>query len=277
MIKIKKTKGGAPFWRHYINIGVGDCEVGCLFCYNRRWDWSKKEWRCYDLEQSKTEQRFSSFQWEPGKCKQYEGPHDIIMCSVGDPFAEMNRNITSFILDLAAKNPQVGDHLRVLSKLDGSCEVRGISSRIPSRNTMFGASVCTLDETIKKITMPNSADLMDVFGGYLYAATYEHNPTFISCEPMLKGMDLSKLMEQLNENEVEELDELWVGRLNYGFGCEEYAMPDNEIIKQVELLVDSYDVKVYVKREVKGSEKLRADGLVMRQGLVYEEKEIIKK
>ncbi len=273
MIRIKKSVKGAPFWRWSINIGVGKCEVGCLFCYNGRWDWSKKDWRTHPLEELKMEQRFSNFQWEPGKCKQYEGLHDIMMCSVGDPFAEMNRNITSFILDLAAKNPQVGDHLRVLSKLDGSCEVQGISSRMPSRNTMFGASVCTLDETIKKITMPNSAPLIDVVGSYLYAATNGHHPTFISCEPMLKGMDLCELMELLNEHEIYELGELWVGHLNYGFGCEEYAMSDAEIIEQVELLFDSYDIKVYVKREVKGSEKLRADGLVMKQGLVYEKKE----
>ncbi|MHA2024178.1 MAG: hypothetical protein ACTSWQ_11005, partial [Candidatus Thorarchaeota archaeon] len=88
-VKIKKAKGGAPFWRWYINLGVGKCEVGCLFCYNNRWNWAKQDWRPYEFN-GKIVYEFEDFEWIQGKCKQYEGQHDIMMCSVGDPFAEQN-------------------------------------------------------------------------------------------------------------------------------------------------------------------------------------------
>lgn len=265
MIRIKEAKRGAPFWRWYINLGVGECEVGCLFCYNKRWDWSKEKWRPHPLDKG-TEHSLEAFRWTEGKCKQYEGLHDIMMCSVGDPFAEANLAATRLVFEMGKKNPHIGNHLRVLSKLDGYYEVQDAP-----KNTMFGATVCTLDEKIKEITMPNSASLMDVFGSYLYSSVYNKHPTFIISEPMLKGMNLCDLMEILNEHDNIALDELWVGHLNYGFGCEEYAMSDEAIIQQVRFLIDSYDVKVYLKREVKGSQQLRDDGLVQQEGTVYEE------
>lgn len=263
MIRVKEAKRGAPFWRWYINLGVGKCEVGCLFCYNNRWGWSKDDWRPHPVDKG-TEHSLEAFQWTEGKCKQYEGLYDIMMCSVGDPFAEENLSATKAVFELGKTNPHIGDHLRVLSKLNGDFALQDAP-----KNTMFGATVCTLDEEIKKITMPNSAPLIDVFGCYLYAAQQNHHPTFLISEPMLKGMNLCALMEM--DNEIHDFEELWVGHLNYGFGCEEYAMSDEEIIEQVRLLTDSFDVKVYLKMEVKGSNVLRREGLVQQEGTVYDE------
>lgn len=268
-IKITNAPRGAPFWRWYINLGVGRCEVGCLYCYNNRWDWSKDDWTPKNFDMT-IEKHFANFKWEPGKCKQYQGQHDIMMCSVGDPFAEMNRETSLDILDLARHYPEVGDHLRVLSKLNGYYQVDGYSDRRPNKKTMFGATIVTLDEKIKDITMPNSAPLIDVLGCYLYAAQRNGNPIFLSCEPMLNGMDLIELMELLSEHDNLDLTELWVGHLNYGFGCEEYAMSDEEIVKQVRILTESYNLKVYLKKEVKGSDELRRDGLVATEGTVYD-------
>jgi DNA repair photolyase len=268
-IKLTEAPRGAPFWRWYINFGVGRCEVGCLFCYNNRWKWSQDEWSPKNLDMT-IENQFANFEWVQGKCKQYEGQHDIMMCSVGDPFAEQNAGVSLDVLDLARHYPQVGDHLRVLSKLDGYYQVDGYGDKRPSRKTMFGATIVTLDEGIKAKTMPESAAIDDVLGGYLYAAQRNYNPIFLSCEPMLKGMDLVALMELLNEHEHLDPTEIWVGRLNYGFGCEEFAMSDEEICRQTRLLTESYNVKVYLKREVKGSEELRRDGLVAQEGSVYD-------
>ncbi len=269
MIKIKRAPRGAPFWRWYINQGKGKCEVGCLFCYNHRWPWAKDEWKTHELTEG-TVSNFRHFKWEPGKCKQYEGLHDIMMSSVGDPFAKANDFYTSYLFGLAASNPEVGNHLRVLSKLNGFDNF--IKSNVPS-GAMFGSTICTLDEKIKNITMPNSASIIDALGHYLFSASNNGNPVFLSCEPMLKRMDLCELMELLNQHEVYDPTEIWVGKLNYGFGCEQYAMSDEDIIKQVQLLFDSYDIKIYLKREVKGSKALRDVGIVAKEGTVYEEEE----
>ena len=269
MIKIKEAKRGAPFWRWYLNLGVGQCEVGCLYCYNNRWKWAKDPWRPYQLD-ARTEKNFANFKWEPGKCKQYQGSHDIMMSSVGDAFSEQNRETALDILDLARHYPDVGDHLRVLSKLNGYYPVDGYNDKRASKKTMFGSTIVTLDEEIQYKTMPNSAPLIDVLGCYLYAATRNGHPTFVSCEPMLIGMDLCELMDLLEQHEVHDIAELWVGHLNYGFGCEEYAMSDEEIIEQVQILTDSYNMKVYLKREVKGSEKLREKKTVAMEGTIYD-------
>ena len=115
---------GAPFWRRYVKLGKGKCIVGCLFCYNNRWEWAREDWIPYSVDK-KTEKQFSGFKWVPGKCKQYEGQHDIMMCSVGDPFAEENMEATRWVLQLAREYPEVGNHLRVLSKLDGADVIHG--------------------------------------------------------------------------------------------------------------------------------------------------------
>lgn len=257
VVKIEKALG--PFWRWKLNLGVGECEVGCLFCYNRRWEWSTEPWKIKDFDERQTDNQFAGFKWFPGKSKQYDGQHDIMMCSAGDPFSESNYKLAFDVLRIAAQYPEVGDHLRILTKRSAFTDY-GWS--ILPKNALYGVTICTLDDAVASATMPNASKAGELLW-HLYIASKQYLRTWISVEPMLKGMNLVDLMEMIYpEHEIETIEEIWVGRLNYGFGCEDYAMPDDEIIKQVKEVVDSYDIKIYIKRELAG--KLTPD-----DGIIY--------
>jgi hypothetical protein len=265
---IKLVSSFGPFWRWKINLGVGKCEVECEFCYNLRWDWAKQEWVCRPYNEKALRNQFSNFEWVPGESKQYIGQHDIMMCTTGDPFAPMNRMVAYDILEMAAEYPQVGDHLRVLTK---QAVFGDYGWRVLPQKALYGASICTLDEKISKEVMPNASTPSELLW-HLYIASKMHMETFISAEPMLIGMDLCDLMEMVYpENEIESLKEIFIGPMNHGFGRPEFAMSDADIIEQVRKLIEFYNIKVYVKKETKGVKALQDEGLVPREGLSYAE------
>jgi len=255
-VELKKSKG--PFWRWTLNYAVGRCPMKCIYCYNRRWDWAKQELRI-KTDLSKLERQFQRFKWKPGPCPMYEGQWDIMFCSSHDPFlpTEVNMKagneyimnpVSDRILYLAEQYPEVGDHIRILTK-------HGCMLDFGPPNALHGVTVTTLDREIYKVFEPNAWGPLVRFD-YLEFCRREGFKTWVSSEPMLKGMNLVKAAESLVKVRGVLPVEWWVGHLNIRGDIPQVvrdaALSDEEIVKQILKAAERYPkIRWYLKHDVK--------------------------
>ena len=255
-VELKKSKG--PFWRWTLNYAVGRCPMECIYCYNQRWDWAKNDLRI-KTDLAKLERQFKRFKWQSGPCPMYDGQHDIMFCSSHDPFlpTEVNMRagneyimspISDRILHLAEQYPEVGDHLRILTK-------NGCMLDFGPVNALHGVTVTTLDRELYKVFEPNAWGSLVRFD-YLEMCNREGLKTWVSSEPMFKGMNLIEAAKHLVDSRGVMPVEWWVGHLNIRGDIpqevRDAALPDEEIVKQILKAAEKYpEIKWYLKHDVK--------------------------
>ena len=250
-VSLKKSLG--PFWRWTINLGVGNCEVGCVYCYNRRWEWADKKW-VSKTDLSLFRKQVSKFVWEPGECKQYSGNWDIMMSSTGDPFSDSNIRTATEVLRLVSR-ADVGRHLRVLSKVYNEFGAEVLENSVP-QDALYGVTITTLNNEIEQILQPGASshsELVKMIGKMMESGL----KTWISSEPMFVGMNLYELASYIEDTYGSLPTEWWVGRLNIRGDtptiARTFRMDDRKIVQKFSYARDSFpDIAWFLKKEVVG-------------------------
>lgn len=274
-VELKKSKG--PFWRHTLNYAVGQCPLQCVYCYNQRWDWAKQELRI-KTDLTKLERQFKRFKWVSGESVMYNGQWDIMFCSSHDPFLPTETNMTAGteyiinpvsdrILYLAEQYPEVGDHLRILTK-------NGAMLDFGPPNALHGVTVTTLDYELAKKFEPNAWGPLVRFD-YLEMCNRDGLKTWVSSEPMFKGMNLIEAAEHLVGVRGVMPVEWWVGHLNIRGdipqAVRDAALSDEEIVKQILKAAEKYPkIKWYLKHDIKADEGVFETLEIMRDKELHE-------
>ena len=261
IIELKKSKG--PFWRWTLNYAVGKCPCGCLYCYCGRYDWANQPLRIKN-DFSKLERQLKRFIWAPGDCAMYNGQWDIMMSSSHDPFSPPALDTAAMIftyLDSPEHEKKVLPHLRVLSK----CWGQGFYTHGLPKGPLYGATITTLDNEISSKIQPHATlpswehtylrgtNLRDEIVGL--SSEFSDQKTWISSEPMFKGMDLYQASRYLEDVGCVP-EEWWVGHLNIRGKVPDFvkdaALTDKEIMRQFNEVKESYtDTIWYLKDDVK--------------------------
>ena len=189
----------------------------------------------------------------------YEGQWDIMFCSSHDPFLLTETNMkagneyiinpmSARILYLAEQYPEVGDHIRILTK-------NGAMLDFGPPNALHGVTVTTLDYDLAKKFEPNAWGPLVRFD-YLEFCNREGLKTWVSVEPAFKGMNLIEAAKRLVDVRGVMPVEWWVGHLNIRGDIPQVvrdaALSDEEIVKQILKAADTYPkINWYLKSDVK--------------------------
>jgi hypothetical protein len=183
-----------------------------------------------------------------GTCKMTETNWWIMASSQGDIFHPLLRETGVQVLELIAKNPHVGDHLRVCTKrLEFDREE--YNERSLPMGAIYGITLTTLSEEVSRICQPQASIPQELIS-HLYYADLLGLRTWVSSEPMIKGMDLLQAATKMEELGVIPT-EWWPGHLNYGGEAQDYALSDKEIVCQFEEAKETFpDINWQLKTDV---------------------------
>jgi len=246
------NRSDGPYWSYTLNIGIGGCKQ-CVYCYNRHRTWYQKPMRAYRYNLEKFDKhlaRFSPIE-DAEKCKMGDTDHFIMMTSQGDLFHPVLRATAVRVLSQISFHGNVGDHLRVTTKRLEFDRIGYDGSYLP-KNALYGVTLTTLDEAISKKLQPGASVPEELFGQLWFADTMGLD-IWVSSEPMLKGANLYEMASYFEPPGCDLPKEWWVGRLNYGGDAQEYALSDEEILRQFQIARDCFpDIDWRIKHDVKG-------------------------
>ncbi len=242
---VRITPSRIEYLAHGLNF-ASFCTSSCVYCYMNRF-------RRVNLGRGKPVDE--DLEELARQLETFTPKGDIMMSTSNDPFTAgyslANRILSLVVSKLDDLRSRAGAdfNLRVLSKKG---VWRNPITREPLPNhslLLFGQTVTTLNDSVRQVLEPGAAPV----DGRIEALRQARQAGFrvwLSVEPVFEGMDLLRLCELVEPEEV------WVGKLNHY--SSQFALPPEEIHRQVEEARASGFV-VREKRELREALKIEEE------------------
>ena len=220
MVRIVKSR--IDYVEHAINFS-NRCEFCCSYCYyhspqsrwKRRRGIGEPTVRQIDRDLDELRRQLESFRPRG----------DILVSATHEPLGPLTLEVCVDILQtIADLRPDLLPRIRVLSKAGWFNESFSPRLRIPG-GVKFGQTITTLHQGTAYLVEPSAAEVSRRIEALKRAKEAGHF-VWISAEPCFRGMDLVRLCELV------EPDEVWVGKLNHMKSP--HALSPQEIYRQVE-------------------------------------------